>query len=73
MSLKEFSDNMMSLLADYFNRKKETSGPDFDPMVEMLMFSNTVKGFALTYIFSEGLYPDYYYEKMIDALIKRYR
>lgn len=73
MSLKEFSDNMMSLLAAYFNRKKETSGPEYDPMVEMLMFSCTLKGFALTYIFSEGLYPDDYSEKMIDALIKRYR
>jgi AcrR family transcriptional regulator len=73
MSLKEFSDNMMTLLADYFSRKKETAGPDYDPMVELLMFSNTVKGFALTYIFSEELYTEEYFEKMIDALIKRYR
>jgi AcrR family transcriptional regulator len=73
MSLKEFSDNMMSLLADYFSRKQATSDPDYDPMMEMLMFSNTVKGFAITYIFSEGLYSDEYFDKMIDALIKRYR
>jgi len=73
MSLKDFSENMMSLLADYFTRKKETAAPDYDPMVELLMFSNTVKGFAMTYIFSEGLYPEDYFEKMIDALIKRYR
>lgn len=73
MSLKDFSQNMMSLLADYFNRKKETAGPGYDPIVELLMFSNTVKGFALTYIFSEGFYREDYFEKMTDALIKRYR
>lgn len=71
--LKEFSENMMLLMTDYFKRKQSTSGPEYDPVVEMLMFSNTVKGFALTYVFSSEVYPEGYFEKMIDALIKKYR
>ena len=72
MPLKEFTENMMTLLIDYFTRKKETAGPDYDPVTEMLLFSNTVKGCALTYIFAPEQYHDQYFEKMIDTLIKRY-
>ena len=71
--LMEYSAYMMKLLTDYFNRKKETEGPDYDPVTELLMFSNTVKGFALTYIFAPEQYPDVYFEKMIDTLIRKYR
>lgn len=71
--LKEFSENMMLLMTDYFKQKQNSSGPEYDPVVEMLMFSNTVKGFAMTYIFSSEVYPEGYFEKMIDALIKKYR
>lgn len=71
--IKEFSENLILLMTDYFRRKQNTSGPEYDPVVEMLMFSNTVKGFALTYIFSSEVYPEGYFEKMIDALIKKYR
>jgi AcrR family transcriptional regulator len=71
--LKEFTENMSMLMTDYFTRKKETAGPDYDPVTEMLLFSNTVKGFALTYIFAPEQYYDEYFEKMIDTLIKRYR
>jgi AcrR family transcriptional regulator len=73
MPLKEFSENMILLLTDYFKRRQDTSGPGYDPVVEMLMFSNTLKGFALTYIFSSEVYPEDYFEKMIEALIKKYR
>jgi AcrR family transcriptional regulator len=71
--LNDFTENMNSLLTDYFTRKQSSSGPDYDPVVEMLMFSNTMKGFALTYIFSAEFFPEDYFEKMIDTLIKRYR
>jgi AcrR family transcriptional regulator len=73
MPLKDFTENMTMLMTDYFTRKKETAGPDYDPVTEMLLFSNTVKGFALTYIFAPEQYHDVYFEKMIDTLIKRYR
>ncbi len=71
--LREFSENMIKLLADYFSRKKDSAGPDYDPTTEMLMFMNTVKGFAMTYVFADEHYQGDYFEKMIDALIKRYK
>ena len=71
--INKFSENIMSMLIDYFNRKKKTSGKDYDPVTEMFMFMNTVKGFALTYILADDLYRGDYYEKMINDLIKRYK
>jgi len=71
--LREFSGNMIMLLADYFARKKDSSDPDYDPTIEMLMFINTIKGFAMTYVFADEQYPDDYFGKMVEALIKRYK
>lgn len=73
MPLKQFSENIMSMLIDYFKRKKESSGTDYDPVIEMFMFMNTVKGFALTFIMAEELYQGDFYEKMLDEIIKRYK
>jgi AcrR family transcriptional regulator len=73
MPLREFSQNMIKLLADYFARKKDSAVPDYDPTIEMLMFINTIKGFAMTYVFADEQYQGDYFEKMIDALIKRYK
>ncbi|MRR22963.1 TetR/AcrR family transcriptional regulator [bacterium] len=73
MPLKDFSGDMMRLMTDYFTRKGEKEGPDYDPLTEMIMFSNTLKGFALTYIFAPEQYPDEYFNKTVDALIKKYR
>jgi hypothetical protein len=42
-------------------------------MTDLLMFINAVKGFALTSIFSEEQYQGEYFEKVTDALIKRYK
>ncbi len=50
-----------------------TEGPDYDPTTEMLMFTNTIKGFAMTYLFADENYQGDYFEKMIDALIRRYK
>ena len=71
--LREFSGNMIMLLADYFARKQESASPDYDPTTEMLMFTNTIKGFAMTYLFADEQYQGDYFEKMIDALIRRYK
>jgi AcrR family transcriptional regulator len=71
--LREFSENMAMLLTDYFERKKERAGPDYDPRVELLMFSNAVKGFAMTSVFSAEQYQGDYFERVIDALLKRYK
>jgi len=71
--LMQYSESMMKMLTEYFSRKHETEGPDYDPVTELLMFSNTIKGFAMTYIFAPEQYPDVYFEKMIDTLIKKYK
>lgn len=73
MPLIEYSAYMGKLFSDYFVRKKETAGPDYDPITEMLMFSNTVKGFAMTYIFAPEQYPEMYFEKIIETLIRKYK
>jgi AcrR family transcriptional regulator len=70
---REYTDNMMMLLVGYFRKKGESAGSDYDPMTDLLMFINAVKGFALTSIFSEEQYQGEYFEKVTDALIKRYK
>ena len=70
---REYTDNMMMLLVGYFKKKGESAGSDYDPMTDLLMFINAVKGFALTSIFSEEQYQGEYFEKVTDALIKRYK
>ncbi|MCU0378182.1 MAG: TetR/AcrR family transcriptional regulator [Bacteroidales bacterium] len=69
----QFTESFTAQMADYFRRKQEVSGPGYDPVMEMLMFTNTVKGFAITFIFSDDLYPGDYFEKTIEAIIKTYR
>ncbi len=71
--LREFSENMIMLLAEYFASKQESAGTDYNPTTEMLMFTNTIKGFAMTYLFADEHYQGDYFEKMIEALIKRYK
>jgi AcrR family transcriptional regulator len=71
--LVEYSAYMVNLMTDYFIRKGEREGQGYDHLTEMLMFSNTLKGFALTYVFSPDQYPDEYFNRVIDELIKRYR
>ena len=70
---REYTENMMSLLVEYFRKKGENAGPDYDPMTDLLMFINAIKGFAITSIFSEEQYQGEYFEKVTDALIKRYK
>lgn len=70
---REYTENMMMLLVGYFRKKAESAAPDYDPMTDLLMFINAVKGFALTSIFSEEHYQGDYFEKVTDALIKRYK
>lgn len=71
--LARFTDNITVQMSEYFKRKKELKGSGYDPVTEMLMFTNTVKGLAITFIFSYDLYPDDYFERTIEAIIKTYR
>ncbi len=71
--LRGFSQNMTELLVDYFERKRETAGPGYDPEIEMLMFANAVKGFAMTSVFAPEPIQDDYLEKVTEAFLKRYK
>lgn len=71
--LPQFTENITVQMSDYFRRKQEMKGPGYDPVTEMLMFTNTVKGFAITFIYSDELYPGDYFDRTIEAIIKTYR
>ena len=73
VTFREFSEKMTMQLIDYFKRKYEGKADGKDPMAEMLMFINTVKGFAITLLFANDMYQDDLYEKTIDSLVKMYR
>ena len=73
LTIKDIIENMSSQLINYFMRKRPAENSGNDPETDLLLFFNTVKGFALTIIFVEDLYPDDVYEKTIDAIVKTYR
>lgn len=72
VTLKDFSDNMSTQLMNYFMEKR-TGNDESDPMIDMLMFINTIKGFAITLLFAEEMYSDEIYEKTINAIIKKFK
>lgn len=77
-SFTEYVNNFMALpvitaiLAEYFNRKKERKDQDYDPALEMNMFIITLKGFALTYIFSDERY-DFRFDDVVKRIIELYK
>lgn len=71
--MKAFSETMMSMLIDYFKNRKKYPGEDYDPMMEMFMFLNTIKGFSMTYVLSDDLYNDDYHERILNEILKRYK
>jgi AcrR family transcriptional regulator len=46
-------DKMMQVLKDYFVRKKERRGEDYDPEVDINIFLITLKGLAVTSIYAQ--------------------
>lgn len=72
-SLREFSEYMTGMFSNYFSNKKAGSGNSYDPTTEMFMFTNTVKGFAMTYIMADDFFPEDYFDNMTEALIKKYK
>lgn len=67
-----FLSNIMRLLTEYFIRKKETRGPDYDPYLELNMFILTLKGFAITYIYTDEN-VDEYFSKTVDYIVAAYK
>ena len=59
---------MMKMIRDYFYRKKENAGENYDPDFEFNMFMLTLKGFAITRIYTDDIDDDHI-EKIINRII----
>ncbi|NMC41616.1 MAG: TetR/AcrR family transcriptional regulator [Bacteroidales bacterium] len=62
----------ITMLTEYFNRKKETKPPGYDSVLDMNMFIITLKGFALTYVFSDDRY-DFRFDDVVNRIITLYK
>ncbi len=63
---------IMKTISDYFLRKKERIGPAYDPFFDLNMFIISLKGFALTYVYSDKG-DELYYEETINRIIELYK
>jgi hypothetical protein len=62
----------MKIITDYFMRKKDVKGKDYDPMLEINMFLITIKGFAITAIYAEDT-NETEYENTVNKIIELYK
>jgi len=67
-----FASRIMKIITDYFMRKKTIKGDDYDPMLDIHMFLITIKGFAMTAIYSEGT-EEADYENTVNKIIELYK
>ena len=63
---------MMKMMTEYFERKKEKRGKGYDPAADLNMFIITLKGFAVTSIYSEEN-EDENNEKAINWIIELFK
>lgn len=67
-----FLSDIMKIITNYFVRKKERRGSDYDPYLDMTLFILTLKGFAITYVYTDK--DDVIsYEKTISQIIELYK
>jgi AcrR family transcriptional regulator len=66
------ASQIMKMITDYFVRKKETMGDNYDPAVELKMFLITIKGFAVTSIYTDDR-DDETDEKAINRIIELFK
>jgi AcrR family transcriptional regulator len=67
-----FVSDIMKTITDYFIRKKDRKGADYDPYLELNMFLISLKGFALTYV-NMDQNDEIYYEKTVNRIIELYK
>jgi AcrR family transcriptional regulator len=67
-----FVSEIMKTITEYFIRKKDRKGPDYDPYLELNMFIISLKGFAITYIYMDQG-DEIYYEKTVNRIIELYK
>ena len=68
-----FFNDLSDQFTDYFNRRRGLKGPGYDPAVEMIVFTSSIKGLALNFIMSDEDFEGSHFEKAVDAIIKLYR
>jgi AcrR family transcriptional regulator len=69
-----FISSSMKIISEYFVRKQNTKGAEYDPWLEFNMFMLTLKGFALTYIYmDQEKDDDEYIKKTVNNIIKIYK
>jgi len=62
---------IIKTIRDYFFRKKERMGIDYDPLIELNLFILTLKGLALTVIYLED--DNESHEKVINRIIEMFK
>jgi AcrR family transcriptional regulator len=67
-----FVSDIMKTITDYFLRKKDRRGADYDPYLDLNMFIISMKGFAFTYTYMDQS-EDFYYEKTVNKIIELYK
>jgi AcrR family transcriptional regulator len=66
------ASQVMKIITEYFVRKKESSGEDYDPVAELNMFLITLKGFAITTIYMDES-DEEYIDKAINRIIQLFK
>jgi AcrR family transcriptional regulator len=67
-----FLPGIINTITAYFQRKKELKGPGYDPDRDMNLFLLTMKGFAVTLIYSDTDDEDNF-NKYVDALVQNFK
>lgn len=68
----KFIPHVAKLFSDYFIRKGEKMGHSYNPETEMNMFIITLKGFALTLVFSDA-YNETLFNTTVNRIIQVYK
>jgi AcrR family transcriptional regulator len=67
-----FLNSIVTTLTDYFIRKKEKEKSDYDTYRELNLFTLMLKGFALSYVYTDDN-DEGYHEKTITDIIAKYK
>jgi hypothetical protein len=67
-----FPSRMLKLITDYFVNKKSRMGTDYDPETDFELFILSLKGFAISVIFSDET-DDEKNERTISRIIELYK
>ena len=70
--LSQPASQILKMISDYFIRRKNNMNEGYDPLVELNMFIITLKGYAMTSIYSDDSEVDNN-EKTIDRIIELFK